>query len=62
MLGWTVSTVAGVLDLYQATTATLSDSAVAMLEASNFTLRNGLRNAPSETHPEGEGESEGEGE
>lgn len=53
MLGWTVSTVAGMLDLYQAMTASLSDSAVAKLEASNLNLRNGLRNAPSETLTKG---------
>lgn len=33
MLGWTVSTVAKMLDVYQAMTAALSDSAVAKLEA-----------------------------
>ncbi len=54
MLGWTVSTVAGMLDLYQAMTASLSDAAVAKLAASNLPLRNGLRNAPSETLTKGE--------
>lgn len=54
MLGWTVSTVAGMLDLYQAMTASLSDSAVAKLEASAITLQNGLQNAPSASTNSGE--------
>jgi hypothetical protein len=32
MLGWTVATVNHMLDIYQAMTASLSDSAVAKLE------------------------------
>ncbi|MBB3910505.1 tyrosine-type recombinase/integrase [Sphingomonas desiccabilis] len=57
MLGWTVSTVARMLDLYQAMTASLSDSAVAKLEARNAQLRNEVRNTP-EAHTEKGEESE----
>lgn len=53
MLGWTVSTGAGILNLYQTMTASLSDSTVAKLEASNPDLRNGLSNTPSETRTKG---------
>jgi hypothetical protein len=45
------------LDLYQAMTASLSDSAVAKLEARNAQLRNEVRNAP-EAHTEKGEESE----
>ena len=48
MLGWTVSTVARMLDVYQAMTASLSDSAVAKLEAHDAKLRKTVRKTTSE--------------
>jgi len=54
MLGWTVSTVARMLDLYQAMTASLSDSAVAKLEARETKLRKKVRNAAPRTPKSGE--------
>ncbi|WP_312489791.1 tyrosine-type recombinase/integrase [Sphingomonas sp.] len=45
MLGWTVSTVARMLDLYQSMTASLSDSAVAKIEAHQTKLQNEVQNA-----------------
>lgn len=54
MLGWTVSTVARMLDLYQAMTASLSDAAVAKLEARAAELQNELQNAPANITNKGE--------
>lgn len=53
MLGWTVSTVARMLDVYQAMTAALSDSAVAKLEAHDAKLRKKVRKANSTTPAKG---------
>lgn len=45
ILGWRASTVARMLDVYQSMTASLSDSAIAKLEAHGAKLQNGLQNA-----------------
>ena len=45
ILGWRASTVARMLDVYQSMTASLSDSAIAKLEAHDAKLQNGLQNA-----------------
>lgn len=44
ILGWRASTVARMLDVYQSMTASLSDSAIAKLEAHDAKLQNGLQN------------------
>lgn len=54
MLGWTVSTVARMLDLYQSMTASLSDSAVAKIEAHQTKLQNEVQNVASVSPNSGE--------